>query len=130
MQNDGEEFMDILEIVRAWLVAQGILPETDACGVTPGETGLFPLGQEQLWLREDVLGNRVQRVRYSFLLRRSEIAGEAAAEKLLQLQQQATKNPPATLAQFRAEKGRLVKNTGTGLGMYELRLIAEREETL
>ena len=122
--------MDILEILRAWLQAQGILPETDACGVTPGETGLCPLGQEQLWLREDVLGNRVQRVRYSFLLRRSEIAGEAAAEKLLQLQQQATKNPPATLAQFRAEKGRLVKNTGTGLGMYELRLIAEREETL
>ena len=122
--------MDILEILRDWLQERDILPETDRCGINPGETGLFPLGQEQLWVREDVLGNRVQRVRYSFLLRRSAIAGEAAAEKLLQLQEQATKNPPAELKQFRAEKGRLVKNTGTGLGMYELRLIFEREETL
>ena len=122
--------MDILEKVRAWLVAQGILPEVDSCGITPGETGLFPLGQEQLWLREDVLGNRVRRVKYTFLLRRSAIAGEAAADWLLQLQEQAAKNSPANLLRFWAEKGRLVKNTGTGLGIYELRLMAEREETL
>jgi len=122
--------MDILEILRRWLQERDILPETDACGITPGETGLFPLGQEQLWLREDVLGNRVQRVRHSFLLRCRQIPGEAAAEKLLRLQEQAAKQPPRALKQFRAEKGRLVKNTGTGLGMYELRLIAEREETL
>lgn len=122
--------MDILEILRRWLQERDILPETDVCGVTPGETGLFPLGQEQLWLREDVLGNRVQRVRYSFLLRCRRIPGEAAAEKLLQLQEQAAKEPPRELKQFRAEKGRFVKNTGTGLGLYELRLIAEREEML
>ena len=122
--------MENFEMVRAWLREQGIAPDTDACGVTPGETGLFPLGQEQLWLREDVLGHRVRRVRCGFLLRRSAIPGQDAAKALLQLQEQAAKNPPAGFLQFRAEKGRLVKHTGTGLGMYELRLIAEREETL
>lgn len=122
--------MDILEIVRAWLVAQGILPAVDSCGITPGETGLFPLGQEQLWLREDVLGNRVQRVRYRFLLRRSEIPGDRAANWLLQLQSTAAAQPPEGFLQFRAENGRFVKQTGTGLGIYELRLTAEREETL
>lgn len=122
--------MEIFEIVRRWLQEQGVLPATDTCGVTPGQTGLFPLGQEQLWLREDVLGNRTQRVRYSFLLRCSAIAGQDAAGRILQLQALSIKNPPAGILQFRAEKGRLVKMTGTGLGMYELRLTAEREETL
>lgn len=122
--------MESFERVRAWLGERGILPDTDACGVTPGETGLFSLGQEQLWLREDVLGNRVRRVRETFLLRRSAIPGQDAAKALLRLQEQAAKDPPGGFLQFRAEKGRLVKMTGTGLGMYELRLMFEREETL
>ena len=122
--------MNILESLRRWLQERDILPETDVCGITPGETGLFPLGQEQLWLREDVLGNRVQRVRYRFLLRRSDIPGDRAANWLLQLQSAAAAQPPEGFLQFRAENGRFVKKTGTGLGIYELRLTAEREETL
>lgn len=124
--------MDILEKVRAWLEGQEILPKVDTCGLSAGETGLFPLGMEQVSVREDVLGNRVRRMRYIFLLRRTAVPGLDAAAWLLQLQALAAKNPPrlGTDQQFRAEKGRLVKNTSTGLGIYEVRLIAEREEAL
>lgn len=124
--------MDILEILQAWLRSNGVLPEVDKCGLNDGETGLFPLGMEQVTLREDVLGNRVRQMRYIFLLRRTAVPGMDAAAWVMQLQETAAKNPPqlGVNQQFRAEKGRLVKNTSTGLGIYELRLIAEREETL
>ena len=125
-----EEIMDILEIVQQWLEKHGVLSQVDGCGVSAGETGLFPLGQEQLWLREDVVGNRVRRVRYSFTLKKTAAPGVDAAAWLLQLQELAAKNPPwlGENQKFWAEKGRLVKNTSTGLGIYELRLLAEREE--
>lgn len=122
--------MDIFDIVRQWLQTQGVLPAVDYCPLTDGETGLFPLGQEQLSCREDVLGNRVRRVRYSFTLRKTAVPGADAAAWLLRMQELAAKDPPrlGKSQQFWAEKGRLVKNTSTGLGIYELRLIAEREE--
>ena len=122
--------MDILEILLAWLAELGVLSQVDGCGLSPGETGLFPLGQQQLSCREDVLGNRVRRVRYSFLLKKTAVPGTDAAAWLLQMQELAAKNPPrlGENQRFWAEKGRLVKNTSTGLGMYELRLLAEREE--
>lgn len=124
--------MDIFETLRLWLGSRGILPEVDTCGLTAGETGLFPLGMEQLSLREDVLGNRTRRMRYLFLLRRTAAPGLDAAGWLLQLQDVAGKHPPVLgeNQRFWAEKGRLVKNTSTGLGIYEVRLIAEREEKL
>ena len=124
--------MDILEILQAWLEIRGVLPQVDSCGTNGGETGLFPLGQEQLWQKEDVLGNRVRRVRYSFLLKKTAVPGEDAAKWLLQLQTLTAGQPPqlGENQQFWAEKGRLVKSTSTGLGMYELRLMAEREERL
>lgn len=130
--SDSEENMDILESLRAWLQAQGILPEVDSCGLNAGETGLFPLGMEQVSIREDVLGNRVRRMRYSFLLRRTAVPGQDAAVWLLRLQALAANNPPVLGDDqlFQAQKGRLVKNTSTGMGIYELRLIAEREEKL
>ena len=124
--------MDIFDLVRVWLKEHGVLPAVDSCGLSAGETGLFPLGMEQVSIREDVLGGCVRRMRYSFLLRRTAVPGTDAAAWLLQLQALAAKNPPllGEKQQFRAEKGRLVKNTSTGLGIYELRLIAEREEVL
>lgn len=124
--------MDIFEKLRGWLENQGILPQVDSCGLTAGETGLFPLGMEQVTLREDVLGNRTRRMRYIFLLRRTAAPGQPAAAWVMQLQEAAGKHPPALGEgqRFWAEKGRLVKYTSTGLGIYELRLIAEREETL
>lgn len=124
--------MDILEIVRRWLEARQMLPAVDTCGLQPAETGLFPLGQEELSRREDVLGNVTRRVRHSFLLRRTAVPGQSAAAWALQLQQQAAKEPPqlGENQRFWAEKGRLAKQTSTGLGIYEIRLIAETEEDL
>lgn len=124
--------MDIFERVGVWLESRDILPKVDTCGLTAGETGLFPLGMEQVWLRQDVLGGRTRRMRYIFLLRRTAVPGPDAAGWLLQLQDAAGKDPPVLgeNQRFWAEKGRLVKNTSTGLGIYEVRLIAEREETV
>ena len=124
--------MDIFEKLRQWLLERGILPAVDSCALNDGDTGLFPLGMEQVRLKEDVLGNRVRQRRHIFILRRTAVPGVDAATWLLQLQEAAAKHPPqlGENQQFRAEKGRLVKNTSTGLGIYELRLIAEREEVL
>lgn len=124
--------MDILEILQTWLQRNGILPTVDKCGLKDGQTGLFPLGMEQVSSREDVLGNRWRQMRYIFLLRATAVPGTEAAAAILQLQKQAANDPPqlGEKQQFRGEKGRLVKNTSTGLGIYELRLIAEREEML
>ena len=124
--------MDILDVVRAWLEAHGFLPAVDSCGPNAGDAGLFPLGRELLQRRQDVLGNTRERVRYSFSLRQTAVPGEAAAKVFLQLQTAAAGNPPQLGENqlFRAEKGKLLKNASTGLAIYEVRLIAEREETL
>ena len=124
--------MEIFETLLAWLQVHSVLPLVDRCGLQEGDTGLFPLGLEQVSVREDVLGNRVRRVRYSFLLRRTAVPGLDAATWAMQLQQLAAYQPPAlgTDQRFWAEKGRLVKHASTGLASYEIRLIAEREEQL
>lgn len=124
--------MDILEILQRWLEARQILPQVDRCGLQPGQTGLFPLGQQELSRREDVLGNVTRRVRYSFSLRRTAVPGQDSAAWALQLQQLSAGQPPqlGENQRFWAEKGRLLKHTSTGLGIYEIRLMAEREETV
>ena len=124
--------MDILETVRLWLAQQGIQASIDALQVSAGQYGLFPLGRQELWRREDVLGGIKCRARYSFLLRHMALPGEDAAQNLLRLQRTAGNDPPGLgeHARFLAEQGKYTKQAATGLGIYELRLIAEREETL
>ena len=124
--------MDIFETLLSWLQDNGILPAVDSCGVMPGQAGLYPLGVEMRETTKDVLGNVRRKARYTFLLRCIATVGEDAARKLLQLQDTAAKSPPelGENARFWAEKGKLTKDTGTGTGLYEIRLIAEREETL
>ena len=63
--------MDILEILLSWLRERNILPAVDSCGVTPGQTGLFPLGMEEKQRKTDILGQGKRVVRYSFLLKKS-----------------------------------------------------------
>lgn len=123
--------MDVLETVRLWLVGQGIVPAVDRLTVAEGDTGLFPLGRQVLWEKEDVLGGVRRRVRYDFLLRQMAIPGEDTAKKLLALQEATTNTPPdlGEGSQFRGVQGKITKKAATGLGIYELRLIAEREET-
>lgn len=79
-----------------------------------------------------MVGNTRCRVRYSFLLRTMAIPGADTAQWLLQLQTAAAEQPPALgeNQQFRAQQGKFVKAAGAGLAVYEVRLIAEREESL
>lgn len=116
--------MEILEEVRAWVVDQVGTAAMDSCGHQPGSLGLFPLGLQQLRKWEDVTGQKKRSVRYQFLLRLVAPPGEAAAALLLRLQQEA---PRAALC---AADGKLVKLGSDGLGIYDVRLSAEREETI
>ena len=126
--------MEQLEQLKRWVMAfpqwgEGALT-VDITGAQPGNTGLFPLGVELLESREDLLGFRQNRLRQSFLLRRTAARGMDAAAWLLSFQQWVASNA-ATAPQFgarqtlRAEKGRLIAAAQTGLGTYEVRLIFE-----
>lgn len=127
--------MDMLEKLGAWLGAlpfwKGEVPEIDKLSVKPGAAGLFPLGVKQLEKREDVLGNVTYLNRYSFLLKKIAVPGMDSAVWCMAVQEAARQLPP-DLGQkaFYAQGGNYVKNTATGVGMYEIRLIAEMEETL
>ena len=127
--------MEILEKLQAWLgnlpFWEGELPEIDKLSVKPGAAGLFPQGQQVLSQKEDVLGNRKQVIRYTFLLKKDAIPGLSSALWCARLQE-AAKHTPPQLGQtaFYAQKGRLTKLPGTGLGTYEIQLMAEMEETL
>lgn len=123
--------MDILEILQRWLVQQGVASQVDALPVAPEKNGLYPQGRQELWRREDVLGGVTVRARYTFLLRFMAAPGEDFASKLLRLQEIAGSNPPefGENQAFRAENGKCTKKAGSGLWIYELRLIAEREES-
>lgn len=127
--------MEMLEKMRDWLGGlsfwQGELPEIDKLSAKPGSAGLFPLGQKILKSREDVLGNVHRLARYSFLLKKTAIPGLDSAAWCMALQQAAKENPPR-LGQkdFYAQEGSLKKDTATGVGMYEIRLVAEMEETI
>ena len=123
--------MNILDAVQRWLAAEGITPSVDQLPVAVGKTGLFPLGCQVLWHKKDVLGGVRRRVRYLFLLRQMAIPGEDTEKKFLELQRKARENPPeiGENQTFFGEKGKYVQKAGTGLGIYELRLVAEREET-
>ena len=115
--------MEIFEEVKAWLEQRGVFA-VDRCGQLPGSMGLFPIGLEEQRRWEDVLGNRKRLVRYLFLLRLVAPPGEAVARLLLQLQQEA---PGAGIT---ATGGKLVKVASDGLGIYDVRLSAEREEKI
>ena len=126
--------MEQLEELKNWIMGfplwGDVVLTVDITGAEPGACGLFPVGMEQLSLRQDVLGQTVRRLRQQFLLRRQAVRGQDAAGWLLEFQKWAAEN--AHLApqfgaqqQLRAEKGRLVTAAQTGLGLYEVRLTVE-----
>ena len=126
--------MEQLEELKNWITGfpqWGDVPLTvDTTGADPGACGLFPLGIEILTQRQDVLGNRHDRLRQRFLLRRTAQRGDDAARWLLAFARWAADNAhtaPTFGAQQRlyAENGRLIAAAQTGLGMYEVRLTAE-----
>ena len=127
--------MEMLEKLQKWLGElpfwEGELPEVDKLSVKPGAAGLFPLGVKRMEKREDVLGNVTYLNRYSFLLKKSAVPGLSGAAWCEKMQQAAKLTPPA-LGQkgFYAQGGSFTKNTGTGVGIYEIQLLAEMEETI
>ena len=127
--------MKMLEKLRSWVAAlpfwEGEVPEIDKIAVKTGAAGLFPLGQQVVKTREDVLGNVTRLVRYTFLLKKVAIPGMDSACWCEKLQQAAAHTPPELgQKRFYAQKGRLTKTPGTGLGTYEIQLVAEMEETI
>ena len=116
--------MEIYENLKRWLEERGLLPAVDRCGYAPESLGLFPQGVRVLKQWEDVTGRKRRKVRYGFLLRLVAVPGEDTALRLLQLQADA----PAV--GFSATDGSLKKAASDGLGIYEIRLSAEREEYL
>lgn len=116
--------MDIYESVKAWVAQQVGQAAVDSCGHQPGAVGLFPQGVQLLRQWEDVTGLRKRLVRYRFLLRIIAPPGDDGAAMLLRLQAEAAK------AGYAAIDGKLQKAGSDGLGIYEIRLSAEREEYL
>ncbi len=105
---------------------------------TPGNSGLFPLGMEEISRKEDVLGNVTVQCRYHFSLRHVAVRQEDGGENarwLLQFQQWVQSQCAAgtaprfgdepTAEHIRAEKGKLSKISQPGAGVYEVTLIAE-----
>ena len=128
--------MELLEQIKNWLVT---FPQWDEqvlhIDTTAGEPdccGLFPLGQELLETKQDVLGNVSQKLRYSFLLRRVAPRQESAAVWLLGFQDWVRQQHLAGLVprfgeqcRIRAEKGKLVSATQTGTATYEVKIVIE-----
>ena len=129
--------MEHLEQLKAWLMGfprwGEKMPAVDMTGAEPGDTALFPTGQEVLERREDVLGNTVQRLRQTFVLRRTAPRGEDAARWLISFTGWVTENAHTAPVfgakqQLRCERGRLASPGSTGLGTYEVKLTVEYEK--
>lgn len=135
--------MDDLEKLRQWVQTfpqweEGNLLYCDYTGAVPGNTGLFPLGMEELYRKTDILGNTTARCRYRFSLYRVTTGQEDNAVNaawLMAFQRWVQSQSAQGLApafgdepareRIRAEKGRLKETSQTGTGLYTVELIAE-----
>ena len=135
--------MDLLERVRSWVQTfpdweEGQLLYIDYTGAAPGNTGLFPVGVEELERREDVLGNMAVSCRCRFMLYRVTTGQEdnaANARWLLRFQDWVRQQSALHLAptfgdepareRIRAEKGKLKNASQVGTGIYAVELTAE-----
>ena len=129
--------MDHLEEVRLWLAGfdgwGGATLQVDCLQPSPENGALLPRGLQLVQSREDVLGNRVQRLRCVFLVQRVEHAPKQAdAAQLLRLQQWVYESCAAGTApvlgedtRWRAEKGQLSGNKGAGTAVYTVELSVE-----
>ena len=106
----------------------------DVKGAQPDRCALFPLGQQVLAQKEDVLGNRTYKLRQGFLLRRVACIGEQAADWLLQLQAWLLAQPVSNLEpvfgsslHLWAQGGHLTSGKQPGTGIYEVKIFAEYE---
>ncbi len=135
--------MEALESVRQWVQTfpqweEGNLLYIDYTAAVPGNTGLFPLGLEEVGRTADILGGVTVRCRYRFSLYRvttGQDDGTETAGWLLAFQNWVQEQSARGLAPvfgddparetLRAEKGRLKQAGQTGTGIYCVELIAE-----
>ena len=126
--------MNELELVKTWIQGYpglGAL-QVDTLGGRPGDCGLFPQGIRVLQAQEDVQGNRLEKCRLTFSLRRVFYRQEEAAVWCLGLQnwvwEQCAMGLVPQLGEktgtFRAERGRMTK-LQAGAATYEVVLTAE-----
>lgn len=138
-QEEGERMQE-LEKLRNWLQT---FPgwDSEVCFAdftegTPGNSGLFPQGMEEVSRREDVLGNLYLRCRYRFrLLRVADKSEDKNAQWLMDFANWVQAQSAAGLAPhfgdepdketMRAEKGKLSQVRQTGASTYEVLLTAE-----
>lgn len=127
--------METLEQLRQWL---GTFPgwggeiHIDTLGAQPENAGLYPLGEEVLERREDLLGGVRYRCRQKYRLDRMVSAGEDAAAQLLRFQQWVLEQDKLGLAprlgdeqRIRAEKGALKEVSQSGTAVYSVVITAE-----
>lgn len=98
---------------------------------TPGSCGLFPIGEEEVSRREDVVGNVVRRYKQEFLLRRVALRGEQAAAWLIAFGRWVRNTQPPALGQdclAKALRGRLLTSVHTGIATYEIKISMEYTE--
>lgn len=105
--------------------------QVDQTPPAPGGCGIFPIGEEELERREDVLGNVVCRFRGEYLLRRMAIRGEDAAGWLMAFGRWARTAPSPHMGEncvVRVQRGRLLTSVHTGIATYEIRISMEYTE--
>ncbi len=133
--------MEDLEKVRQWLQTFPLWEDDlfiDYTGAVPGNTGVYPVGLEELSRQGDILGNVTARCRYRFSLYRvahRQQDGTDNAGWLMTFQSWVQEQSALGLApafgdvpageRLRAEKGRLQQAEQTGTGVYRVDLIAD-----
>ncbi len=131
------------ETLRTWLCTCPYLqnmdaPEIDFVGVTPGNTGLYPIGLEERGRQEDVLGNVTVQYIQKFLVYLVTCPNPGEVEpgrQILEFQQWVGQQSARGLApvfgdvpdgdKILAEKGKLVSVSKTGICKYQVQLTVQ-----
>ena len=109
--------------------------EVDTTLAVPANAGLYPLGFTVVRQQQDVAGNYKTHCRYEFLLRCALPEGEAAAEKILMIQNWVfQQNLQGITPGFGgnetvwAQEGRLERATQVGTALYCVKLTVNYEK--
>ena len=99
----------------------------------PDQCGLFPMGLQVLYSGADILGNRIYRLRQSFLLRRAFLAGEDGARWMMELQNWLLLQSPhweqfGRRVKIFGENARLISGKQPGTGIYEVKIHVDYEK--
>lgn len=129
----NEQLQKVAQWVRQFPLWGEQALSVDTTPPEPGACGLFPIGEEELERRVDVLGSVTCRYRQEYLLRRVALRGENAAAWLMAFGRWARTAPPPNLGTdcvARALRGRMLTSVNTGIATYEIKISMEYTEEL